>query len=245
MFYKFLHNKRYNFSISRDATTWPKEWGEILTKQYPKFSRTPLPNPLQKSADLHTALLKRKSARKAASSLDLKKISTLLQLSAGIKKHDGHHLTQEELNKTKRNYPSAGNRYPLELYILANQVDDLEKNVYHFNIIENSLEEVANINILDQALKQFKYEDHSYVWAQNAQAVIIITSMQYRSSIKYQDEGYLAALIECGHLAQNLLLTAASQDIAACPMYGFNRHGMHKTLDLDSDELVLYSIILA
>ena len=67
-------------------------------------------------------------------------------------------------------------------------------------------------------------------------SLVIFTSVWHRSSAKYGDLAYLHALIEAGHMSENILLLATALNIQARPYAGFKDEAFIELLDLDSDE---------
>jgi len=49
-------------------------------------------------------------------------------------------------DETKRFYPSAGARYPLEIYPIIFSSSDLEQGIYHYNSRDHSLELILEGN---------------------------------------------------------------------------------------------------
>ena len=164
----------------------------------------------------------------------------MLYYSAGIKDAPGKfkEAAQKEKNKTKRFYPSGGERYPLETYLAIKRVFGVSPGVYHYNILSHSLEQLLGKEYLDEF-----DETLNEPWAKDAAVIFIITAVWDRNFIKYQDFGYNIILTEMGHLAQNLLLTSESVGVKYCPLVGFNNQKMNELLDIDeAEESSLYII---
>lgn len=217
------------FKKESDKKNWPKEWKEVNYKGYSRFEEMILPVPkLDLKIPLKHVLLKRKSERKfSVSPLSLEKISSLLFYSAGIK------------NDLKRRlYPSAGARYPLEIYIISLNTK-LPQGIYHYYLKNNSLEK----------LFEFKKKDLSLIikqkWAQKAGCLIIISSVFERNTVKYGERGYRHILTEAGHLAQNFYLVSTALGISICAIGGYLDDKLNNLLDLDGlNESVIYLLAL-
>ncbi len=210
-----------------DRKDWPKEWKETYYKAYGRLKEIKLPMPASISqVSLQKALESRKSTREFSSkAISGKDVSTLLYWTAGIKK-----------NKTLENrfYPSAGARYPLETYILA-QNCQLEKGLYHYYVRNNSLEKLLS-------LKTFNFNQYfNQHWIPRAGVLVILTAVFKRNTIKYGDRGYRHILIEAGHLAQNLYLVATAQNLSVCAVGGYNDKKFEELLDIDGlSESIVY-----
>jgi SagB-type dehydrogenase family enzyme len=65
--------------------------------------------------------------------------------------------------------------------------------------------------------------------------------MFWRTRFKYGLRGYRFALLEAGHLMQNVLLAAAALDLAAVPVGGFFDSRLERLLSIDGvNESALY-----
>ena len=62
--------------------------------------------------------------------------------------------------------------------------------------------------------------------------------------VKYGERGYRFALLECGHIAQNLLLAAEAEGLAAVPIGGFVDDMINDLMGLDGvSEAVVYVVL--
>lgn len=114
---------------------WPTAWKKIYFKGYPRFPEIVLSKPsLPANISLKWALQHRRSSREFSSkSLTEKEISNLLYYSFNIRKVK----TSWSAN---RFYPSAGSRYPLEIYPIILNTKSLDQGIYHYYIKRHSLE---------------------------------------------------------------------------------------------------------
>jgi SagB-type dehydrogenase family enzyme len=136
----------------------------------------------------------------------------------------------------RRSYPSGGARFPVELYIVSYNVENLEKGAYHYNMKGNYLE-----LLLGQDLNNKRRELVS-PYLENPAVTILFTSVLARSEVKYGLRAYPYSLIEAGHMGQNIQLAASEIGIGSCPVNGFIDDTVKKTLDLTDDEIPIYSI---
>jgi SagB-type dehydrogenase family enzyme len=92
------------------------------------------------------------------------------------------------------------------------------------------------------ALKTFLPSD---LFAAKPALVIALTAVFPRVQMKYLERGYRFALLEAGHVAQNLLLAATALRLASAPVGGFWDDPFNELLGLDPErEAVLYSVII-
>lgn len=99
---------------------------------------------------------------------------------------------------------------------------------------------------LKKDMAKFFIELTGQKWAENASCIIAITAVFGRTKIKYGgDRGYRYCLLDCGHLAQNILLTCTYLNLKGCPIGGFSDKQINDFLDLDGvNEAALYLIAI-
>lgn len=108
-----------------------------LYKEYADASRLPLPPPPQVECSLDRTLKQRKSVRSyAGASLSQEELAYLLWASTGIQR------VEEE--REFRTAPSAGALYPIETYLVVNNVEGIPQGVYHYAIRRHALEELRS-----------------------------------------------------------------------------------------------------
>ncbi len=208
-----------------DHKKLPEEWTTIYYKGYPRFKKIKLPRILSiKKRTLVEALRKRVSTRDFSSrKITLKELSTILYYSFGI---------STLKKRIRRFYPSAGGRYPLEIYIIVLNVKGLHRGIYHYHLRSNSLEFLWNYNDLDNKIKNIFVQD----WLVSSSFIISVSAVFWRTEMKYGDRGYRHVLIEAGHASQNAYLVCASMNLGCCSIAGFTDNLLNELLDLDGDE---------
>jgi len=212
-----------HFESQTPSNTWPQEWKTVYYKAYPRFDQIILPLPSSKRFELFQALSSRISIRNfSCKPVSLKQLSNLLYYSVGLKRI----LVKTE--SESRMYPSAGARYPLEIYLFIFNVQNLENGVYHYHLKTHSLELIPSENMKSQALKQVNQE-----WLKESGFFIIPTAVFDRTEVKYKDRGYRHTMTEYGHIAQNVYLIGTALGLGVCSIGGFIDEGFNKILDLD------------
>jgi SagB-type dehydrogenase family enzyme len=143
------------------------------------------------------------------------------------------------LSEGHRPYPSGGALFPIETYVINRTMRDIPSSVMHYNPIRHELD------LLWDFPRDFDFEQSLYGHssARYASCAIVFTGIWHRVAQKYQDFGYLLALLEAGHAAQNVLLSAAALGISARPIAGFEDIVISRALDLDeSREQPIYVV---
>jgi SagB-type dehydrogenase family enzyme len=197
-----------------------------IYKSYPSSKTIQLPNPLQNTTTSFIEVLQKRKSVRSFSNQPLSKIDLafLLWASTGIQRAEhGYEF---------RTAPSAGALYPIETYIAANNVEDVEKGVYHYNIKNHALEEIIlgnfGVKLAHAALDQEMCVD--------ASVVFIWTSVFGRSKWKYQQRAYRYIYLDAGHIAQNLSLAAASIACGSCQVGAFFDDEVNSIVGIDGIE---------
>jgi SagB-type dehydrogenase family enzyme len=236
---KFHKQTDFDFPIGKlpgNPQYWPKEWTEIYHKEYPRFDQIPLSENILPLGDFSKTLSDRHSTREfdLDKNLSFEELSTLLFYSAGIKPE------KYSQGKIRRFYPSGGARYPLEIYLLVQRVSGLTPGIYHFNVKLNCLEELTT----DLEDIENTQDSLYYPWSRDVAAAIFVTAVWDRNFMKYEDRGYRIVLMEAGHLAQNVALTASALSIGCCNSVGFHNHKVNEILDIENEDEDSLSLIL-
>jgi len=206
-------------------------------KRYRPVPRTALP-PGSEVAALERLIAGRRSRRAFDTRpLGLEQIAALLHMGMGEMAPADDHAGRP---RAFRAAPSAGALYPLEAYLVAERVDDVEPGVYHYDPADHVLEQidaVPSLPVLARATGMNELAD--------AAAMLVLTAIPARSRLKYGERAYRFILIETGHVAQNVLLAAEQLCLSACAVGGFVDDEVDALLGIDGlDEISLYVIAL-
>jgi SagB-type dehydrogenase family enzyme len=115
-----------------------------------------------------------------------------------------------------RTYSSAGALYPVEVYLVCADLEDLEAGVYHFHPRELALRQLRRGDVrgaLAEAAIAPELEE--------AGTVLILTGILWRSAWKYGARAYRHLFWDAGTMLANLLALAASEGIEARLLTGF------------------------
>lgn len=210
-------------------------WGRkpALYKEYAEVKRIKLPTP-EGFRGLYTeeSIELRRSVRDySGQPMTLEELSQLLYHTGGI--------NDERWGTKLRAAPSAGALYPIEAYIVAHHVQGLNPGLYHYAVQDHGLEE---LRIADMRAEIVRYGLMQEFLGQ-ANMVLIFTSVFQRLRWKYQERTYRYALLEAGHLGQNVYLTATSMGMGACAVGAFVDDDLNDMLNVDGkNEAVIYML---
>lgn len=237
--YTFFHNETNDRSekgtifIPDNDDEWPEVWKKIEYKTYPSSSLIiPIVSP--QGGFWSNFLIKRSStrARQQTQKVTFEQISYMLSCGYGLINHVGDE---------KRSVPSAGSRYPLELYLALNsEVNTIPAGLYHYSVKEQLIEFITGG---DQFSGEYFAKFSPYSFLENKNGVIIITSVFPRIINKYGNRGYRYALLEAGHVAQNIILAGLEKGVDVVPIGGFNEDVAERALGIEgTDERVVYAL---
>ena len=185
-----------------------------------------LPEPrLDGDVSLEASIRERRSVRDFSNRpLSLADVGQLLWAAQGITSRDGG-----------RAAPSAGALYPLELYLVAGNIESLPAGLYRYLPRGHRLQHVADGDFRDAlgraALGQ--------AWVRRAPAVLVIAAVYERSARKYGQRARRYTRIETGHAAQNVYLQAVALEVGTVIVGAFDDAEVQQVLDLPGDHAPL------
>lgn len=200
-------------------------------KEYPSAMKIQLSRKLPyETLSLMETIKKRKSVRSfVPEPLSIGELSFLLWASTGTQR--------TEKGYEFRTAPSAGALYPIETYVVVNNVEDLEKALYHYSIRTHSLEKLKTGNFGEKTA----HAALGQKMCVNAAIVLIWTAVFNRSKWKYAQRAYRYVYLDTGHIAQNLALSATSIGLGSCQIGAFFDDEINQIIGVDgAEESVLY-----
>jgi SagB-type dehydrogenase family enzyme len=155
-------------------------------------------------------------------SLTLTHLSQLLWAGQGI----------TDLKEKKRAAPSAGALYPLDIYVIVGEkgVEGMEPGVYHYLAEGHSMSPISKGDCRKEVASASLWQ----MWMAKAPILFVITAEYKRIMGKYGGRGIRYALIEVGHVAQNLFLQAEALGLGAGIVGAFQDEEVSKAIDIPS-----------
>ncbi|OGH18983.1 MAG: hypothetical protein A2868_00630 [Candidatus Levybacteria bacterium RIFCSPHIGHO2_01_FULL_40_15b] len=193
-----------------------------------------LPEPkLPNNLSFKEVLYKRQSARNfSKEALSMQELSNLLFFAGGIR-------AKNETWTSNRFYPSAGARYPLEIYPIIFNIDGIKPGIYHYYLKSHLLEALRK----NQKYKELSLKWFGNHWAKESNLLLAISAVFFRAKVKYGERGYRHVLTELGCLIQNIYLTSTALNLGCCPTGGYNDDGYNSLLDLDGVEESIIGVV--
>jgi len=133
--------------------------------------------------------------------------------------------------------PSAGARYPLDLYLAAFSVTGLPAGIYWYDSEKHQLVRIVEGDrrkeVSEAAFNQSQFE--------TASAAIVYSAVYERTMSKYGQRGrdrYVC--MDLGHSAENVYLQACALKIGTCAIGAFTDLGLKKAVGMTRAEEPLY-----
>jgi SagB-type dehydrogenase family enzyme len=202
---------------------------EVFRKSYPRFPSTQLDAGAVRCDALNQLLDERVSTRAfSGTPLRFDVLSALLQTCR---------IVDPARQPERRTYPSAGARFPIEIYVIAFAVERLAPDsVYHYEMQSGVLEHLWALP------GQHPRSTLVTPYLDNPSLLIVLTAAIVRAEMKYGYKAYPFSYLEAGHIGQTLQLGCAELGIGACSIGGFTDSVIAEALDLSADEIPIYAI---
>jgi len=197
-----------------------------LYKEYPQAKKIELPSfEPSRVLSLDQTLKQRKSIRDfQARPVSKGHLSYLLWASTGIQRiEDGYEF---------RTAPSAGALYPIETYLVVNNVKGLETGLYHYSIKTHQLEQLRTGDLR----RQIAAAALGQGMCTTAGVVFVWSAVVERCKWKYGQRGYRYIYLDAGHIAENLALAAVSLNLGSCEIGALYDQEVNAILGIDGVE---------
>lgn len=171
-------------------------------------------------------LWRRRSVRELARRpLSLQQVAQLLWAAQGVSDPTG-----------LRTAPSAGALYPLDLLVVAGDVEGLPAAVYRYHPQGHDLEVLA-AGDRRRALADATF---GQLFVGEAPATVLIAAVFERTTRKYGERGIRYVHMEAGHAAQNICLECTALGLATVPLGAFHDGAVHRAAGMPVGSEPLY-----
>jgi SagB-type dehydrogenase family enzyme len=183
------------------------------------------PTPITDSFE--NVLNKRKSDRNFTGyKLSLSEISTILHYSGGY-----------NANRMGRKFtPSSGGFNSVEIFSIILCSDEVTNGIYHYNAKEHQLQEIS-IGKYDKWLSNHVFFQKEYA---DASMVLVLVANVGRLASKYLSRAYRLALLDTGHVSQNIYLSSTALNLNVSASGGFIESEIEEALNIDGLEVASF-----
>lgn len=184
---------------------------------------------LEHEDDLLRVLAARASHRVyTGEELTLLQLSFLLWAQQGVKGIRGNNYA------TLRTVACGGARHEFECYMAVRLVDGLAPGLYHYLPLEHAVEYMGPIpGDEEETLTQSLCGQR---WGAKAAVVFYYSMAAYRAEWRYGIHAHRVALIDAGHITQNLYIAATALGLGACAIAAVETPFVNAMLSLDGEE---------
>ncbi|MBN2863375.1 MAG: SagB/ThcOx family dehydrogenase [Bacteroidales bacterium] len=196
-----------------------------------------LPAPsFDSNTSVERALLTRRSERTfKQDAIKLKDLSQILWAAQGVTmKIDtvpGWWTGREWLGGV-RTAPSAGALFPIELYIAAGNVENLDQGLYKYNALNHTIIKITDGDKREEVRKAALGQSA----VGNGPACIIIAANLGRTEYKYKSKATQYVYIESGAVCQNIYLQCNSLNIGTVMIGAISAEPMKVALSMPDSE---------
>ncbi len=169
--------------------------------------------------------LRRSNRRYEAQPLSIRELSQLLWSGQGVTNQRGF-----------RTAPSAGATFPLDLYVVVNNVNGLSKGLYQYLHNSHELKMISNTINVDMLARACLGQR----MISEAGAVIVFSAVFERTTTRYGERGERYVHNEVGHASQNIHLMAASLNLGTVVVGAYRDQEVESLLNLGEGVRVLY-----
>ena len=190
--------------------------------------------------------MKEKSKKDCSLETALKNRQTVREFTGGHITRDvldnlvwaGYGHTHSDGRMKMRTAPSAGATYPVEIYIVLHNVSDYPDGIYLYDSRNEQLTTVKEGNYLNDLCRASLEQDFIPL----ANVTFFLVYNPGKIVCNYGRESRSYTLLECGHIAQNILLMAAARGLGSVPVGAFHHKKLEAILGLRKDREILYMI---
>ena len=157
----------------------------------------------------------------------LDQLSFLLWATQGVKGLRGKSYA------TLRTVPCGGARHEFETYLIIRNIQGLTPGAYHYLPLEHAVEFLHSIENIDQFVSDSLSEQ---AWAAKANVVFYYSMVPYRADWRYGIYAHRVALMDVGHIGQNLYLACTGLGLGCCAIGAFSHELTNAVFGLDGEE---------
>jgi len=206
---------------------WAGEWGTTLPEEGKLVA---LPDPdTSGGPPMRQVMATRHSERHyTEEAITLQELSQLLWAAQGVTHGKGY-----------RTVPSAGAKFPIEIYVIADRVEGLDPGLYHYRVGEHRLGLVRSLANSVELAQSIPYQGSIGRAAVN----LILVGVVWRVEQKYgpeRSERYV--VVEGGAVMEHLSLEAEAQGLGSVCIGGFDDAVVQTFVGTDTLPIAIVSV---
>ncbi len=223
-YHESTKHSELGIQLSRHRLDWNNKPRSF--KFYTRLSPIPLPTDFPKpEINALTAISSIEPIKQSPDNIVIKTIAEILFFSAGITRE----MKYNSGTLYMRAASATGALYPIELYLVCEDMVGLQAGVYHFNPGDFTLTRLREGDYRSE-LAEYAGGNENII---NSPVTIVFSSIAWRNAWKYNDRSYRHWFWDSGVIASNLLATTSSMGLCTNFSVGFVDDQVNKLLCLD------------
>ena len=140
-----------------------------------------------------------------------------------------HGITGRSAGTELRSAPSAGACYPIEAYVVINNVTGVEPGLYRYLTDRHALMEIR----LGDVGSEISRAALGQIMCREASVTFVWTAVVPRTTGRYGERGHRYIFLDAGHVGQNMYLAATALGYGCCTIAAFDDSAMNEVLAVD------------
>lgn len=187
-----------------------------------------LPATVQEQGPLAPFLYERLSRRQyGPGALSLAEVGSLLWAAGGV--------GVDGVSGASRTAPSAGATYPLDIYLVAGEVEGLQPGVYRYDHLDHSLV----LNAAGDRRKELTAAALGQDYLARAPAAIVLVAYYGRTTGRYGERGIRYVYMDVGYASGNIHLQVEALNLATVAVGAFDDATVKTILETEGAPLLL------
>ncbi len=189
------------------------------------------PQEIENSISLEDAFRQRRSSRRFTNvPIELEKIGKLMMAVQG----EG----SDVISGATRPVASAGATHPLQIYVVAGEVEDLTAGVYQYDLTTEVLIQVAEGDIREK-LAQASLGQNVIA---DAPVTVVIAAAKQRTTQRYGERGIRYVYMESGGAAQHIALQSTALGLGNVIIGAFEDEEVQNLMQIEESPLLLIPV---
>ena len=228
---KEYHEETKHSEISIQLSRHYLDWNNkpLSFKIYSSLSSISLPNDFPQPTEGALTCIGKTKMTRGKTITEIKELAEILFYAAGITRV----FKRDYGTYYMRAASATGALYPIELYVICQDLPGLKAGVYHFCPGDFSLTEVRSGDYRANLARAVAGDNDNIM---RSPITIAFTSFAWRNAWKYQSRSYRHWFWDSGVIAANLLATCSSINCSVDLILGFVDEAVNNLLRIDDKQ---------
>lgn len=180
---------------------------------------------------------------------NLQYVATLLRSGYGLSEMDAYRTafttsSRDALNLAVRTVPSVNAFYPIEIYLLAQNINHVNAGLYRYDVKSDCLVHEMAEQDVDALLHSYMAADKGAIRVKQSCGVLLFVARPWRCINKYGEHGLRYVFHEAGSIAQNLHLVMTGLGLGSVDCLQYQQPNVENHMAVDGQSaLLVHSIV--